>query len=560
MTAHDNDLPGEVHDAPKETDSNARQTELAVSEQEKSLAMKYQEQQQAEQRSLGRTPSSADLPTVKFEGASANLKDANATYLGKAGDQSFDVGRADRVAPELITDEQGRVTYFRLPDGRDARIEYNDKGEPCTVISAGRVIEKGKDGKWRDAETGQQAFQYVSVDKDGSVTIRGGPPTEFKLGSDGRYELRDYVNRIALQEVAPDGTAYKRTVNQFKVGTETKYNPNSHIAETKADPGTSAERVIGYEIRDDHNKVTDIRVTASGGAEVTQGNKTESFDSITRDGDNLKLTASDKSTLEINKDGTRIRRDKAGKVTEITNSDGEVTTFERKGGKVTVSVTDAKGNTVESRKPVDKVDDKDGSYTVALDKDHKVKRLADGTEEALDGKGARVESRADKLLVQMKDLTPEQQKELKQDLADIDKLPLEKRERVYASLERIAANDPTNPMLMSPEQSQELVASLAHQIAHPESIKQGAKGTCALAATEQSMAGSHPEAYAEMVTSLACDGYYQTNSGRFIYAQGEPYGMHDGKTDRFGQRTFASELFQNAAAQLTLEEPKQYVS
>src|SRR5262249_32008310 len=154
--------------------------------------------------------------------------------------------------------------------------------------------------------------------------------------------------------------------------------------------------------------------------------------------------------------------------------------------------------------------DKDGSYTVALDKDHKVKRLADGTEEALDGKGARTESRADQLLGRMKDLTDEQKKDLKQDLADIDKLPPEKRERVYASLERIAANDVTNRMEMSPEQSRELVASLAHQIAHPESIKQGAKDTCALAATEQLMAGTAPEAYAEMVASLACDGEYYT--------------------------------------------------
>src|SRR5262249_48982420 len=159
-------------------------------------------------------------------------------------DQAFDVGRVDRVSPDVMTDDNGKLTYFRLPDGNHVQIEYNAKGDPTTVVTGGHTIEKGKDGKWRDKETGNEALQYVSIDKKSNpVTICGGVPNEIKVGPDGHYQSCDYVNRVALEEVMPDGTAYKRTVAGGKVDTETKYEPGSHIAETKSQPGTPQETV-----------------------------------------------------------------------------------------------------------------------------------------------------------------------------------------------------------------------------------------------------------------------------------------------------------------------------
>lgn len=541
-----------------QSESSTSATEVLVKEAESGKA-DLVDQQKASMDALkqgARSGVSAEFGKPVIEGSTENR-----SYLAKAGDQSFDVGRQDRVAPENALDENGRVTEFRLPDGRRVKVDYDDKGNPSRVVNGGYVIEK-QGGKWVDVESGKQALEYVSVDKDGSVTMRGGGKRDYILRSDGNYQVKDYTTNVVVEEYKPDGTAYKRTVDKssYKLGEETTYDPKSHIAETKYKPGTSDEKIVGYEVRNDQNQVTEISTRANSGAIVKHGDTTESFESCTKDGGNLMLTAADKSTLEIKQDGTWIRRDKAGKVSQITNSDGEVTSFERKGGKVTATVTDVQGKVVESKKAVEKLDDKDGSYTVALDKDHKVKRLADGTEEALDGKGARVESRADKLISKLPELSDQQKKEMQQDLADIDKLPPDQRDRIYANLERIAARDPADPMMLTEEQSREIATSLAHQIAHPETIKQGSKGTCAFASTEQMMATQRPADYADMVTKLACEGEMYTNSGRYIEVQGRENFMHDGKTDGGAQRSYTSELFQNAAAQLNVEPPKEYRS
>ncbi len=488
----------------------------------------------------------------------------------RSGDRSLDIGRRDRVAPELATDEQGRVTAFRLPDGRMIDIEYDSKGDPSSLTTGGKTFVKGKDG-WHNVDNPTEKLAYVSVektgDKQGTVTMRAGSD-DYVLGPDGSYKQKNWVIGKTVEEVEPDGTAKKydldtnpRSPTFREVLSTTTYKPDSAIAEVKGIDGM----VDAYEVRDDHNHVTKVGVHFDGTGTITRGDKVEALSKVEQDpSGSLKLTTLDNSTIEVKEDGTWIRRNPTGKVTEITNSDGETTKFKRVGNKVTeATITDGQGNVrVTTKKGIESIDDKDGSYTVALDKDHKVKRLADGTEQSLDGKGKPTESRGDQLLSHFKKYTPEQQRQLRQDLADIDKLPPDQRERIYESLEKIAYNDehPEQHMRLTGDQSRELVASLAHQIAHPGSIKQGMKGTCALASNEQVMARSHPVEYAEMVASLAIDGEYVTTSGRVLYAQGHWAGEHDPKSDAYAQRTYTSELFQNASAQLLVEPPKEYVS
>ena len=147
--------------------------------------------------------------------------------------------------------------------------------------------------------------------------------------------------------------------------------------------------------------------------------------------------------------------------------------------------------------------------------------------------GARDKSQADKLVEKFKNFTPEQQRQLREDLAAIDKLPEEQRKRIYQSLDTIARNDehPDQRIRLTGAQARELVSSLAHQIAHPESIRQGDRQTSTVACAEQALARVHPEVYADMVAKLATDGLYTTADGKRVKAQGVEDGKLDAKSD-----------------------------
>src|SRR5262249_23441735 len=148
--------------------------------------------------------------------------------------------------------------------------------------------------------------------------------------------------------------------------------------------------------------------------------------------------------------------------------------------------------------------------------------------------GKHVDSDADRLISHYKHFSPEEQRQLRQDLADIDRLPTEKREAVYKSLDKIAHNDdlqkqdPKPKIELTGQQSRELVASLAPQVAHPESIQQGAHESCAAASMEGLMAREHPDRYADMVSNLATEGEYKLPppSNKVLTAE-----THDGKLD-----------------------------
>ncbi len=126
-------------------------------------------------------------------------------------------------------------------------------------------------------------------------------------------------------------------------------------------------------------------------------------------------------------------------------------------------------------------------------------------------------------------------------------------------MEQIANDSGGAPNKLSPEQRQHLVEQVAHQIAHPESIKQGTKGTCGLASTEFELAQKHPDKYAHYLADLATKGEVTTDGGGHLKLppdlvnatnkKGE-YGPQD---DGNPERSLASKIFQSAAANRVLE-------
>jgi len=144
-------------------------------------------------------------------------------------------------------------------------------------------------------------------------------------------------------------------------------------------------------------------------------------------------------------------------------------------------------------------------------------------------------------------MSPEKEAQLKKDMAEIDKLPEEQRKKVYESLDKIATADTKDSTKLTPEKRAELVADVAHQIAHPEDIKQGQKDTCVAANVEKTIAMNHPDRYAQMAADLATKGEYTTPDGKTtMKAQREADGSLSEKSDPSGKRSAASEVLQTA--------------
>jgi len=169
-----------------------------------------------------------------------------------------------------------------------------------------------------------------------------------------------------------------------------------------------------------------------------------------------------------------------------------------------------------------------------------------------------------------------QEGKFKEDLKEIDKLPADKREAVYKAMEQIANDSGGPPNQLSADQRQHLVEQLAHQVAHPESIKQGIKGTCGIASTEMELAKNHPEKYAQYLADLATKGETTTPDGRKLKIDPGMINTTDKdghlvpQDDKNPQRSLASKIFQTAGANMILEDraaaktppetPSKYVS
>ncbi len=158
-------------------------------------------------------------------------------------------------------------------------------------------------------------------------------------------------------------------------------------------------------------------------------------------------------------------------------------------------------------------------------------------------------------------LSPEQEKQLKSDMEEINKLPEDQRKKVLESLDKIASADTNDTTKLDPKQRAELVTSLAHQVAHPESIKQGAKDTCVSANVEKTLAMTHPDQYADMVAQLSTKGQYTTPDGKHtVKAQRDADGKLAEMSDPSGQRSATSELTQTAITNLGMPEGETYKS
>ena len=158
-------------------------------------------------------------------------------------------------------------------------------------------------------------------------------------------------------------------------------------------------------------------------------------------------------------------------------------------------------------------------------------------------------------------LSAEQERQLKADMAEFKKLPEEQRKKVMESIEKIANADPNDKTKLDPKQKAELITSLAHQVAHPESIKQGAKDTCVSANVEKTLAMTHPDQYADMVAKLATEGAYTTPDGKnTVKAQCESDGKLADTSDPTGQRSSTSELMQTAITNMGMPPGETYKS
>jgi YD repeat-containing protein len=469
-------------------------------------------------------------------------------------------GTVDKDHPNVKKDAQGRITEFTDNSGDKYKFTYGSDGQPATMTIAhgdapGTTYVPVKETEmvrgaqtqvthWRNLDKGKDKIGSVSVDADTKeVTISNDGGNYTKLRADG--SSTDNVDKVA------------------KLST-----PGSHISElhdTKTSDGKDIAHttpVTGYELKDNSGHTTKVEVAADGKATITRQGGTEFFDKYEKEpnGD-LKLTRANNSTLEIKSDGTMVSRDKNGHIVDTTSADGIKTEFgrDKKGNVVELTVTDGQGKVVEHQeKPKDlQVNDTDGSYTMKSADGSTIARKIDGSQDVTDKNGQHVESGGEKLLKDTPNLTPEQQKQLKADMGEIDKLPEEQRKKVYESLDKIAHSEAATKL--TDQQRNELVTSLAHQIAHPESVHQGSKMTCALASAEANMARNHPDTYADMVSKLAVDGKYTTPGGKTVEAQMVD-GHLAGDSDGSGRRNLSSEVFQNAAAQLAMADGDKYQS
>ncbi len=139
-----------------------------------------------------------------------------------------------------------------------------------------------------------------------------------------------------------------------------------------------------------------------------------------------------------------------------------------------------------------------------------------------------------------------------QDMDKIDKLPQASREKIYSALERIANDRGGTPNHLTSDDRAELVFSLAHQIAHPESIRQGTRATCALATSETLTATTDPDKYAQAVADLATTGSAHLANGDVLTIAPDTIRL---LTDQDSPaRSLSSKIFQTASAQKTLDD------
>lgn len=522
---------------------------------------------------------------------SAGLEDAKVDVaFGRP--EIKDAGKQEKEA-EINRDGSGRPLEIISPWGDKTEITYDDSGKVSRVTithPSGKpeILERTEKGWWKINGEVDHDLSKIEVLTDGSVKRTHHRDGVLVVHPDGTAEGRDIYDRVNLK-VDKDGTRtsyhYEDRVTTF--GTRLVEKPGSQFAEIFSTFGTAFKDGCQFT----HKNGDKERLERKGLTwEFTRGGKRETLPEGTKveiepSGDR-KFTRPDGSSFEGKANGTTISRNREGQVTEITSPDGITTSFHLGDkGKVTgVDVRDSSGRLIESDrlsgdswqsnltdasgKPQNlkkvEVDNKTGKYTLTLENGRLV-RSADGTEDQKDSAGRPVDAYDDKVVSWMKradlELSPQEEATLRADLAVINKLPPEKKAWILLSMDRIINGNTDAKTELSKAQRSELARSLAHQIAHPESITQGGKRGAVTASAERMMATTRPDDYARMVADLAVDGKYTTRDGKTVKVQMTRDGFLDGKSDDYHQRTLTSELFQNAATNIALErEGKTYRS
>jgi YD repeat-containing protein len=363
-------------------------------------------------------------------------------------------------------------------------------------------------------------------------------------------------------------------------------------------------RVLGSPTSDSHYETyytNDRKVVVdkdqSGKITVTEGSSTRTFPEGSKlevvpntsgfGGDSYKITNKSGIVLyETQPDGTTILRDDKGHTTGTTTTDGTTTKYGRDadGNLVDVEVRNTVGQVIEhDYKEKDgswvqenvkgekdkledvKVTDRDGSYTVVRSDGTHLTRRADGIEELRDHGAEPKSTMADVLIDKIKPpLEPDKEKQFRKDLAEIHRLPADQREKVCAAIDKIIAANTDSTTKLGADQRKELATSLAHQIAHPDSISQGWRNTCGPASVEKTLAMEHPDVYAQTVAQLATEGSLTVTKADGTTKTVHPQTDKDGKLAyKFSisqDRSGASKLFQDAAVNIMLPSVLEYKS
>jgi YD repeat-containing protein len=457
-----------------------------------------------------------------------------------------------------------------------------DNGQPGEITV---VDENGKKTTYRYGIDNK----YNEVDDKGN-TKPNGKVLDGKFGDTSDYtDAAGVKHRVATVDVTDSNGVKSTHTFDINSGKEVERSATGSPLKEKFINGEPS----GYEFNK-NNHSESLTKNADGSWTLTRGSDVQTFpkDSkvdIDPHGDR-KVTRPDGSSFEGKADGTTIERDSKGHITKETNAEGNVTTIKRdaNGDPSSIEVKDGQGKVVEHSEKTDKgwsttihdaagktvdvqdikVNDKDGSYSVSLKDGSHLDRKVDGSENRLDANGNSTDTKADEAVKKMKELNPKMtdadEKQLRADLAEINKLPPEQRKHVLESLDKIAGENTDKTTKLSAEQREQLYTSLAHQVAHPEDIKQGNKDTCVAANSEKAMAMKHPDQYADMVATLATKGEYTITKPdgekKTIHVQTDEKGQLMGVTDSNHSRSLTSEVFQNFAMNTVMKDGETYVS
>jgi len=483
----------------------------------------------------------AKFDPSKFE----SVKEAQAAIVNPQSSQEQKLAAANLMAKE------GQTT-FNGPDGRRYDISLTD-AESRTLVS---IHTSDKSGNSHPVLRGY-------IESDGSLhkqTDGAGKDVPYE-GTWASRNLKDSP-LIGSPEKAPSTTASPENNHLLQTMKDAGITPGHQNETDKIQLAKQHDQLVDdLENKKDHVKALRARadqLNAPLDAEATRLSKTvdKTFDQIS-DIRNDVIKRDEKLASEL-KDkgigsGSRINVDDAAAMTKVRSD-----------------IDSSSIDPVTKRQLKSELD--------SLDKRNKdLQHL-----EALNDKTiARIDALNDKMSENLKTVAPAQKEvheafkkvrenenaiaesKFTDDLKTIDKLPPQQRAAVYASFEKIAKDAGAEPNHLTAGEKKELVTNLAHQIAYPESIKQGNKGTCGLASTELELAKGHPDKYAQIVADLATKGVANTADGRQMKIQSDLINVKDKDgnlvphDDSNHERSMVSKIFQSSAANRVLEDRAQ---